>query len=139
MLLYLPLGPMVTAAASASVFTPFNISARTSPPNLSGGRDDNKGDDTQDDAYKDDDHKDGNNTKATKTLTIHHQAARRRPHNTQLPPPHLTSLAYPLEERAARCEGVVCRRQEERRAARARLRAGVSGGSSTGHSYRVSL
>ena len=37
---------------------------------------------------------------------------------------HLTSLAYPLEERAARCEGVVCRRQEERRAARARLGEG---------------
>merc|ERR1719225_621160 len=31
---FLPLGPIVTATASAKTFTPLNISARTSPPNL---------------------------------------------------------------------------------------------------------
>ena len=51
MLLYLPLGPMVTATASASVFTPFNISARTSPPNLSRDHDDDNGDNTYDDDH----------------------------------------------------------------------------------------
>ena len=34
---HLPLGPMVTATASAKTFTPFNMSARTSPPNLGVG------------------------------------------------------------------------------------------------------
>ena len=62
------MGPIVTATASAKTFTPFNISALTSPPNLE---------------------------RMEISKMIQKLLKPRKP-------VYLTSLAYPLDERAAR-------------------------------------